>query len=207
VRPLPVTTSTPEASGIRRRILDAVVSLAASTGMRKLAMDEVARHAGVGRATLYKYFPGRDTLVAAVVESELETLLAEVQTVAGRYTEPEQRLTHGFATAYRLLRTHPAVDAVLRLNPELLLPYVITEHSDALALGVRFVEASLPAGPASAITRARFAEHVARAFHTLILIPTSVLGLDEPEGPEIYARNFLLPVARHLGITTGAAGT
>lgn len=34
-------------------------------------MDEVARRAHVGRATLYKHFPGRDALIGAVVQTEL----------------------------------------------------------------------------------------------------------------------------------------
>ncbi|WP_157121951.1 TetR/AcrR family transcriptional regulator, partial [Nocardia violaceofusca] len=59
-----------ETKDIRTRIIEAVVSLAATTGLRKLSMDEVARSAGVGRATLYNYFPGRDALISAAVESE-----------------------------------------------------------------------------------------------------------------------------------------
>ncbi len=34
-------------------------------------MDEVARRARVGRATLYKHFPRRDALIGAVVQTEL----------------------------------------------------------------------------------------------------------------------------------------
>lgn len=55
-----------------------------------------------------------------------------------------------------------------------------------------------------------FAEHMARAIHSLVLTPGGVLGIDGPDGPENYARNFLLPVLRHLiageGIVSSPAG-
>ena len=90
-------------------------------------MDEVARRARVGRTTLYKHFPGRDALIGAVVRTELAKF-AEVQSVVERYDDPDERLVHGFAHAYRLLSHHPAVSPILRLNPEIFLPYVITRQ-------------------------------------------------------------------------------
>ena len=55
-----------------------------------------------------------------------------------RYDDPDERLVHGFAHAYRLLSHHPAVSPILRLNPEIFLPYVITHDSYALNLGITF---------------------------------------------------------------------
>ncbi|MFC9894681.1 TetR/AcrR family transcriptional regulator [Nocardia sp. NPDC127579] len=191
--------ATPDTRDIRTRIIDAVVSAAAATGLRKLSMDEIARSAGVGRATLYKYFPGRDALIAAAVDSELAAFFAEVAAVRDRHDDQDDQLIHGFAHAYRLLRHHPALQAVLRLNPTLLLPYLITDASPALDFGRFFVESATHLDETvPAATRAQFAEQVARAFHTLILIPTTTFDLDAPEGPENYARNFLLPVKDHL---------
>lgn len=185
----------------RARVFDAVLSWAATTGLRKLSMDEVAQRARVGRATLYKYFPGRDALIEAFVRHELAGFFADVAATVERYTDPDERLVHGFAHAYRLLSHHRAIGPVLRLNPELLLPYVIGEQSYALDLGRAFVDTMTPPGDLPDSARAPFAEYVARAFHTLILIPSAVLGLDGPDGPENYARNFLLPVKHHLAST------
>jgi AcrR family transcriptional regulator len=44
-----------------------------------LSMNEVARSAGVGVATLYRHFPTREDLAAAVYESKLDDLTAGVQ--------------------------------------------------------------------------------------------------------------------------------
>ena len=92
-------------------------------------MDEVARRARVGRATLYKHFPGRDALIGAVVQTELAKFFAEVQSGVERYDDPDERLVHGFAHAYRLLSHHPAVSPILRLNPEI---FALRDHTRQL---------------------------------------------------------------------------
>jgi AcrR family transcriptional regulator len=48
------------------------------TARSDVAMYEVARLAGVGQATLYRHFPDRAALVAAVAEENLEALEARV---------------------------------------------------------------------------------------------------------------------------------
>lgn len=181
--------------------MNAVLGLAAVTGLRKLSMDEVARHAKVGRATLYKYFPGRDVLITAAVQHELARFFGDLGEAVAGYDDTDDRLIHGFAYAYRYLRNHPALRTILRVNPEILQPYVIAERSAALDLGRDFIESVAPVDELPEAERAAFAEHVARAIHTLILIPSSVMGLDEPGGPENYARRFLIPVKRSLAAT------
>ena len=161
-------------------------------------MDEVARRARVGRPSLYKHFPGRDALIGAVVQTELAKFLAEVQSVVERYDDPDARLVHGFAHAYRLLSHHPAVSRILRLNPESFLPYVITHDSYALNLGITFrriipVEGRPLRGHTHTICRARRARLPHPDPH-----PSTEFGLEKPDGPENYARNFLIPVLNHL---------
>lgn len=86
------------ATDTRSRIMDAPLPLAALTGLRKLSMDEVARYAKVGRATLYKYFPGRDALIAAFVQQELARFSPMSGTLSSATTIP----TSGSFTALRM---------------------------------------------------------------------------------------------------------
>jgi AcrR family transcriptional regulator len=189
----------------RSRILDATLDLATVTGLRKFSMEEIARRARMGRATLYLYFSGRDALIAALVEAELTKYFNQIKAVVDTQSDNDERLIHGFAQAYRGLRDHTALRTVLKLNPELLQPYLGAENSPALALATTFVEAQLRIEPnVPEADRLRFAEHIARTVHSLILIPGGVLDLDSPQGPENYARQFLLPIKNHLvaGLTT-----
>jgi len=46
-----------------------------------VAIEEVARRAGVGRATVYRHFPTRDTLTAGIIEQfvvEMEAIAADL---------------------------------------------------------------------------------------------------------------------------------
>jgi AcrR family transcriptional regulator len=54
----------------RGRILDAARTLVAETGV-DATMEEIARHAGVAVGTLYRHFPAKEDLVAAVVEDSV----------------------------------------------------------------------------------------------------------------------------------------
>jgi AcrR family transcriptional regulator len=54
----------------RDRILEAGRALVAETGV-EATMEDIARHAGVAVGTLYRHFPAKEDLVAAVVEDSL----------------------------------------------------------------------------------------------------------------------------------------
>jgi len=65
-----------------RRNLDRVLAAAAEAfaeGGPGVSVDEIARRAGVGHATVFRRFPTKDALIAAVVEARLAelALLAE----------------------------------------------------------------------------------------------------------------------------------
>ena len=68
-------TRTRRADAVRnaRAVLDAAGELFAERGP-DVALDEIARRAGVGNATLYRHFPTREDLLAAVYADELTAL-------------------------------------------------------------------------------------------------------------------------------------
>ncbi|MBF0688233.1 MAG: TetR/AcrR family transcriptional regulator [Cellulomonas sp.] len=56
----------------RDRIVDAAVELAATEGASRITMARLAQHAGIGRATLYKYFADVEEALLAHVQRELD---------------------------------------------------------------------------------------------------------------------------------------
>ncbi len=52
----------------RAQLLDAACRVIAERGVRRLRMEDLAREAGVSVGLSYRYFAGRDQLLAAVVE-------------------------------------------------------------------------------------------------------------------------------------------
>src|ERR1700757_2078833 len=78
----------------------------------EVALEEIARRAGVGIGTLYRHFPARDALLAAVYQREGEQLTA---------------------SADRLLAEHPPLEAFERWL-HLLVDYLATKRVVAPAL-------------------------------------------------------------------------
>lgn len=65
----------------RLRLLDAAKTAFADTGP-DASLEAIARVAGVGIGTLYRHFPTRDALIAAVYRNEAEQLFAAAEQLA-----------------------------------------------------------------------------------------------------------------------------
>jgi AcrR family transcriptional regulator len=61
----------------RERLLDATDQLARQFGFAKISMADVARSAGVARATLYRYFESREVLFDALVQRTADRFFAD----------------------------------------------------------------------------------------------------------------------------------
>jgi len=59
-------------------ILDATATLIAAQGLRAVTMSEIAGTAGIGRATLYKYFPDVESILIAWHERQVAGCLARL---------------------------------------------------------------------------------------------------------------------------------
>lgn len=180
------------------KILDAALRVAEVTGLRKFSMDEIARAGRIGRATLYLHFPGKEALIGATVERELSRFFAKVTAAVEPVDDPEDRLVAGFATGYRALRDHQALQTILRTNPDAIRTYFMGPQSPAMERSREFIVSLTRGENIPEEMRAPFAEHVARCVHSLVLTPGGVLDIDGPEGPENYARNFLVPVLHRI---------
>ena len=58
----------------RQRILRASRQLFSAKGYEETTMDDVAERSEVSKATLYSYFPGKDSLLMGIAEAELEQI-------------------------------------------------------------------------------------------------------------------------------------
>lgn len=77
---------------IRDLILDAVDSLLARFGYRKMTMEDVAREVGIGKGTIYLHFPSKEELVLAHVDRIAEAVVGKLRELAGATDPVERRL-------------------------------------------------------------------------------------------------------------------
>ncbi|MFI1488016.1 TetR/AcrR family transcriptional regulator [Streptomyces sp. NPDC020747] len=86
----------------RARILAAAQESLAELGP-EAALDEIARRAAVGNATLYRHFPSREDLLAAVLEQVAVNGADAAEEAAAQEDDPYSALCH-FARAVALQR-------------------------------------------------------------------------------------------------------
>lgn len=140
----------PELAGedVRTHIVRAAFECVARWGFSKTTVEDVAREAGVSRATIYRYFPGgRDELLAAVVARENARFLGRLYDAVRDADTLEEVLEAGLAFAHRDVRKHEVLQRVLETEPDLLLPKLTVEAEGTQKLIAAFLEPYLASQP------------------------------------------------------------
>lgn len=200
------TPATPTPSDlVRARLLDAVLVSIARVGVSKTTLDDVAREAGVSRATLYRYFPGKSALIDETVTRELAALATTVALAVDDLDDLEDALTVGMVTAADELLAHEALQAVLAVEPELLLRFLTFERgSELLRRAARALAPILtPFLPEERTERA--AEWVVRVFLSYACSPADRLSLTDGEAVRMLVHDFVAPGLRPFQTVGGRA--
>ncbi len=69
-------------------ILDAALRVLTSRGLHDGTMEEIAEEAELGKATLYYYFPSKETILSALVEMTIERHFDGIRENAQQATSP-----------------------------------------------------------------------------------------------------------------------
>lgn len=105
------------------RILEGALRTLGRHGSERLRMNAVSAAAQVSRGTLYRYFPTKGDLLAALVEYERRRFIDALDVAIESGHGPAQiDLVLDFIVDY--LREHPALDRLLRDEPEFVLRYL-----------------------------------------------------------------------------------
>ncbi|MCW2784024.1 MAG: transcriptional regulator, TetR family [Marmoricola sp.] len=112
-------------AAVRDATLDATAALVAERGLSSVTMSEVASSAGIGRATLYKYFPDVDSILTAWHERQVGEHLARLTEIRERGTDVHGQLVE-VLTAFAFMNRGPHDDEVSALLHQG--RYVTTAH-------------------------------------------------------------------------------
>jgi AcrR family transcriptional regulator len=117
--PAPATASAPE------EVVDAALACFADYGVRKTSLTDVARRAGVSRATAYRMFAGKEDLVAAVARVEVARFGAQLGAAIDWEAPFEGISRQTIEYTLRYLRDHAALQRVLADEPEQLVDLIV----------------------------------------------------------------------------------
>jgi AcrR family transcriptional regulator len=87
---------------VRDAILDTTAALVAEQGLLSVTMSAIAERTGIGRATLYKYFPDVEAILLAWHERQVTSHLDELAEVRDRAGSAGERL-EAVLEAYALI--------------------------------------------------------------------------------------------------------
>ena len=182
------------ADEVERRMVAAAVRCVARWGFAKTTVDDIAREAGVSRATAYRLFPGgKERLVGTVVHHELGRLFHEAETEAEGAETLEDLLCIGIRISMQMLTGHEALNYMLAHEPAAVLPHFAFHRLDRLLAYA--AELSRP-------HLARFlpdervrpaAELVARVVLSYSFSPSDQVNPNDPASIRRLVRTYLLP--------------
>src|SRR4029453_15771659 len=167
-----------------QRILDAAYELWLGARMRRMTMADIARHAEVSRATLYRRWPNVQTVVAALMTREGTSAMIGAFQLDTK--DARSRLIEGVVGVAAQTRTHPLMRKIIELDPEFLTPYLLERRGSSTVAQLEFVEQCLEAGYADGSIRQGDKKWKGRP----IILPAMAAAVTGPvmAKPNSYAR-------------------
>jgi AcrR family transcriptional regulator len=179
------------------KILDAALGLFAEVGIRRTSIDDIAKRAGVNRATLYRRVGAKEQIVRAAMLRETSRVLGDIVGQLQLLTDEEQRITVGFAVTVTALRTNPILQKALAVDVEETLAAITVDAADVVSLATAFVSDQI------VTTRGRHATHqdaeelagiIVRLVHSLVLTPDAPPRLRTDAELRAFAARHLVPL-------------
>jgi AcrR family transcriptional regulator len=107
--------------GVRDAILDTTIALVEGHGLLSVTMSQIAEGTGIGRATLYKYFPDVEAILHEWHQREIARHLAHLAAVRDRPGSPSERLAavfHAYADIVQQSHAHSDTELAAFLHED-----------------------------------------------------------------------------------------
>jgi AcrR family transcriptional regulator len=114
-----------DASELATRICQAFLACVAGNGLRATSIDDVAREAGCGRATIYRVIPGgRTGLLIAAVDHSISVIVDACAAAVDGSTTIHEAVARSVRAASSTLSDSVALQRLLAEEPGAILPFL-----------------------------------------------------------------------------------
>jgi AcrR family transcriptional regulator len=194
----------------REDLLSAAARRFVAEGIRATTMEDIARDAGAGKATLYRYFANKDAVIDALLERESERFARGVELAArgADHADAVARLEAAFVAGVRFFVEHPLLIRDRDEEPAVLLPRITADGGPlvrrALALFATLIVQGIDAGELRRVDATAAAEVVIRLILSYFVFPPMHVRVDDPVEASTFAHAL---IAGGLREADGAAAT
>ncbi len=133
--------------------LDAARECILDVGWRRTTLTEVAKRAGVSRMTIYRAWSDMGSLLGDLMTREWVSIAAATRVAAVDTTTPAGIAAAALSTI-RALRDNELFVRIVELDPDLLLPYLISRRGRSQEALVEIMASEIESGQATGAIRA-----------------------------------------------------
>lgn len=128
----------PELEARRKtQILEVAARVFATYGFANTQVQTIANHLGVGNGTIYRYFPTKERLFLAAVETGLQQLEVEMDTILESPRDPMERLAEAIRGYFSFFHRRPEMAELFIQEraafPQHHRPLYFAQHDDKAA--------------------------------------------------------------------------
>jgi TetR/AcrR family transcriptional repressor of uid operon len=167
-------------------------------GMRRTSLDDIAKAAGISRATLFRRFPNRDALMFALAVREARAGIAAVDEQVAAIDDPEELLVATTLSGIQALLDNDLLRRLLATDPDQMLPQLTVQSTPILTIGREYIAGQLrrlqETGAEVSGDLEVIAEMLARFVLSLAGNRESTLPLDDNQELERVVRTTLVPM-------------
>lgn len=187
-------------------ILDAARAQFLRTGVRRTSGDDIARSAGVNRATLYRRVGTKNEIVRQTYLAETARVLAVIEDAIGPVPPPEETgfdavayVERFFTVTITQLRENQLLAQLLEIDREETLAGLTVNAGETLTLSTTLVADRIRSlrtyvGNPTTDDIDDLAGTLARLAQSLLLTPDAPPRLDSPARMRTYARRVVAPM-------------
>ncbi len=184
----------PDAPGRPSRRDDLLAAAArrfVETGLRKTTMEDIAREAGAGKATLYRHFSNKSDLIDALLVSEGERLRRRLTRAYDARDGVLPGIEDAFLTGLQFLVEHPVLTRGRDEEPAMLLERVAAHRGPLVEAALDWFAGVIAEGVATGEIRPvepRWAAEVlVRLMLSWFAFPPMAIPVHDPEQARVFA--------------------
>lgn len=175
----------------REDLLAAAARRFVEQGIRRTSMEDIAREAHAGKATLYRHFANKDAVIDALLEREAIRLERELDDAVARQPDAAGRIEAAFVVGVRFFVEHPVLTRGRDEEPAVLLPRITANGGPLVGLGLeRFtslIAEGIEAGELRRVDPRAAAEVIMRLILSYFTFPPMHVRVDDPEQARAFA--------------------